>query len=147
MPVSLTATPPRALGALKAGLGLTVLATAVPLIDLVTLDSLTGHVRAAYPQWSADLVAMDRDAIVIALTVIGALGVAGWLVAIRAVAAGARWARVVTTVLFALGAVIALTTLSLSGGAYENVVPYLYGTLGALPVAAGAVAVARVWRP
>ncbi|MCF6473291.1 hypothetical protein FAF44_33635 [Nonomuraea sp. MG754425] len=130
---------------LYAGLALSVLVTLVPLLDLVTADSLTGHVRAAYPDWPPELVAADHDAIVSYLTVAGVLGVAGWLWTIRA-AAGGRRVRALATTLFSLGACVALVNLTLSGGAYDRVVPVLYGTLWLLPVVAGAVVVARAWR-
>jgi O-antigen/teichoic acid export membrane protein len=145
----MTATTSRAappLGALKAGLALTVLVTLVVLADLATIDTLTAHVRAAYPQWPADLVAADRNAIAGYLIATGVLGAAGWLVILRGVARSRRWARPVATALFAVAALLALTNLGMGGAAYTVVVPYLYGTLSLLPVVAGAVALVRMWR-
>jgi hypothetical protein len=137
------ATRPRT--ALYAGLALTVAATLVPLVDLVTADTLTDHVRSAYPSWSADLVAKDRNAIVGYLAAVGVLGAACWLWAIRSV--GRRSMRRTVTVLFAVGACTLLFDLSYSGGAYDRIIPALYGVTGLLPALAGAVAVVQVWRP
>lgn len=145
-PTQTRPSPPRRPYAMYAGLALTAAATLVPLIDLVTVDSLTDHVRAAYPYWPADLVAGDRNAIVIYLSAIGLLGIAGWLWAIWAVAKHKRTARLVTTVMFVLGASIALIDLNFSEAAYDRVIPPLYGTLGLLPSLAGLVAVILVWR-
>jgi len=145
------AAPPRrpatyARPALLAGLVLTVLATIAPLIDLLTVDSIGDHVRAAYPDWSADLVAKDRNAITIYLVAVGVLGLAGWIWSLIAVARNTRRVRAITTTLFILGATIQLTTLSVGGEAYTTIVPTLHGVLGVLPSLAGLAAVIGVWR-
>lgn len=137
---------PRCPYAMYAGLALTAAATLVPLIDMVTVDSLTDHVRAAYPYWPAALVTGDRNAIVIYLCVIGLLGIVGWLWAIRTVAKHKRTARRVTTVGFVLGTGVALFDLTFSGGEYDRVLPPLYGIIGLLPSLAGLVTVLWVWR-
>ncbi|ADD45818.1 hypothetical protein [Stackebrandtia nassauensis] len=129
-----------------AGLAVSVLALAVPLIDLATADSLTAHVRAAYPDWSASLVAADHNAIIVYLSIVNGLGVVGWLSTIRGVTKGAKWARITGTILFGLGALVALYNVSATGGEYANVIPYPYSTLGLLPVVVGAAAVVMVWR-
>jgi hypothetical protein len=132
--------------ALFAGLALTVLATIAPLVDLLTADSIGDHVRAAYPGWSADLVSKDRNAITVYLVAVGVLGLAGWLWSIVAVAHGNRRVRGLSTTLFALGATIQLTTLSIGGESYTTIVPTFHGVLGLLPSLAGLVAVVGLWR-
>ncbi|WP_020580321.1 hypothetical protein [Actinopolymorpha alba] len=132
--------------ALYAGFVLSAIVTLVPLVDLVTADSVAGHVRRAYPDWTADLVSADRNAIVGYLTVVGVLGLVGWLWTIWAVTRHKRWAPAAVTVMFVLGVCVALLNLGFSGGAYTNVIPYTYGTLGLLPVIPGLVAVLRVWQ-
>lgn len=129
------------------GLALTVIAALAPALDMVTVDTVADHVRNAYPGWPDDLVAADRNAIVGYLAIVGVLGVGGWVWAIVGVRKQARRARLVCTVMFSLGAIMALTDLSFSGGAYTNVIPYLYGTLGLLPAVPGLLAVVRLWRP
>ncbi|MFG3255807.1 hypothetical protein [Streptomyces sp. NPDC048172] len=128
------------------GLALTAAAALVPLIDLATVDSVTDHVRAAYPDWSASDVSKDRTAIVSYLAVVGALGVLCWLWAIRSVGRGSARARAVTTALFAVGACWALYDLTWSSAEYAHVIPVLYGVLGLLPCLAGLAAVVLVWR-
>ncbi|MFG1812176.1 hypothetical protein ACGFIF_00305 [Kribbella sp. NPDC049174] len=144
------AAPPRSPAyvkkALYAGLALTLIATLAPLIDLVTADSIGDHVRAAYPDWSADLVAKDRNAITIYLVAVGALGLAGWLWSIVAVTRGKRRARGISTTLFLIGATVQLIGLSIGGEAYTTIVPTLHGVLGFLPSLAGLVAVVGLWR-
>ncbi|WP_433354626.1 hypothetical protein ACQP25_13410 [Microtetraspora malaysiensis] len=128
-----------------AGLALTVIAAVAPFIDVATVDSITDHVRGAYPDWPADLVAGDRNAIIVYLSVVTLLGVVGWLWTIWAVAKRKRWSRVATTVMFVLGACHALSCLAFSGGQYANVVPYPYGALASLPVLAGLGVVIALW--
>ncbi|THV30012.1 hypothetical protein [Glycomyces paridis] len=136
----------RLLVTLYAGLLLTVAAGVAPLIDIATADSLFDHVRQAYPDWPADTVRQDRDAIAIYLAAVGALGLLCWLGAIWAVAAERRWARGTVTALFALGTLLALTSMTLGGEQYDTIVPPIYGALGLLPCLAGLAAVVLVWR-
>ncbi|GLY70087.1 hypothetical protein [Amycolatopsis taiwanensis] len=128
------------------GLALTAIATLAPVLDMVTVDTVTDHVRNAYPNWPDDLVAADRNAIVGYLAVVGVLGIAGWLLAIAGVRRHARWARAVSTIMFVLGAIIALTDLTLGGAEYSVIVPTLHGTLGMLPTVAGLAAIVLLWR-
>lgn len=128
------------------GLALTVLVTLAPFIDVMTADTISDHVREAYPDWPADNVTADRNAIVGYLGVVGALGVAGWLWTIRLVTRRTRRARLAATIMFTLGAITALTNVSYGSEAYTTFVPGLHGGLGLLPVLAGAFAVVRLWR-
>lgn len=142
----MTTAPTATMRALWLGLALTVLVALVPLTDLVTADSLTTHVRDAYPDWSPATVRGDRDAITIYLVAVGALGALMWLWTIRMVSHGGRGARALATFALTAGACGALTGLVLKAGAYDRVVPALYGALGLLPVLAGAAAVVPLWR-
>ncbi|GAB2945125.1 hypothetical protein GCM10027280_37430 [Micromonospora polyrhachis] len=129
-----------------AGLALTAITTLVPLIDLVTADTLTNHVRAAYPEWPAATVALDRNAIVGYLVAVGVLGIAGWLWTIRGVTRHRNWARTVATIMFVLGVSAALLNLTFTGGAYDNVIPAQYSIPGLLPSLVGLVLVVLLWR-
>lgn len=139
-----TSTP--GLRALWLGVALTVLAVALPLLDLVTTDIVGDHVRAAYPEWAADTVATERMAIVGWLAGSSALGLAGWWMSIRGVRRGKRWVRPVVTTWFALGTIVACMNLSMGGEAYAVIVPSVLGVISALPVVAGAVATVQIWR-
>ncbi|GAA1508806.1 hypothetical protein [Kribbella lupini] len=132
--------------ALVAGLVLTALATAAPLVDLATVDNIGDHVRSAYPQWSAADVNKDRTAIAVYLVAVGVLGLAGWLTTLAGVNRGKRWARWVGTTLFAVGATVALIDMSIGGEAYTTIVPLFHGALGLLPAVAGVFAVLALWR-
>ncbi|MEU5871135.1 hypothetical protein AB0A73_06175 [Glycomyces sp. NPDC047369] len=130
--------------ALWTGLALQLALAVLPLLDLATLDTITGHVEAAYPDWSAGDVALDRNAIAWSLAGVGVLGAVGWLVALARARRGAP--RATVTVLFALGLLTALTLLGTGGEAYDVIVPLGYGLLGLLPVLAGLAALVAVWR-
>ncbi|MEV5987860.1 hypothetical protein AB0L85_23070 [Streptomyces sp. NPDC052051] len=129
-----------------AGLALTAPATLVPLIDIATSDRLTDHVRAAYPDWSADLVAGDRDAIATYLAVVGLLGLLAWASTILGIARRKSWSRAIATTFFVLGGSIAAFDLTYAGGDYSLVIPRLYGLLGLLPAIAGVAALVQMWR-
>lgn len=141
-----TSTHARRLTAMYVGLALTILATVAPLIDIATVDTLSDHVRDAYPNWGPDTVAADRNAMVIYLVVTGVLGTVMWGLSIWAVTTGRRRARALATTGFAAGAIVALMNLSLSGDEYDVILPYLYGTLTLLPCLPGLAAVIHLWR-
>lgn len=129
------------------GMALTAVLMLAPMVDAVTVDSIAGHVRAAYPNWPDRLVAQDRTAIVAWLGAVGLLGVGAWLWAILSARRGSRSARWVSTVMFTLGLIVSLIDLSVGGGPYQQVVPITYGLLSLLPVAVGLVAVVLLWLP
>lgn len=132
--------------ALQIGLALTVLAVALPLVDLVTTDIVGDHVRSAYPQWDGDTVATERTAIVGWLAGSSTLGLVGWGMTMLGLRRGKRWVRPVATTWFLLGIVVAGMNLSMGGAAYAVIVPSTLGLVSALPVIAGAVAVVQLWR-
>lgn len=140
-----TARPRRpARWALYTGLGLTLLAALAPLIDLSTAGTIADHVREAYPAWDEATVRLDRNAIAIYLAVTGGLGVVFWVVSI--IGAGRMWGRIVATIAFASGLLIALMNLSIGGEGYKVIVPTVFGVLTLLPCAAGVFALVAVWR-
>ncbi|MFF9347047.1 hypothetical protein [Streptomyces sp. NPDC014734] len=147
---TITNRPPSADGrrstAMYVGLALTALAALAPLLDIATVDTLSGHVRDAYPDWGPDDVAADRNAIAIYLVGTGVLGTLLWLLTIRGITAGRRWARAVTTTAFAAGMSVALMNLGLGGEKYDVIVPYAYGMTTLLPCVAGLVVLVSVWR-
>ena len=142
----MTTSPTATTRALWLGLALTALVALAPLIDLATADTLSAHVRAAYPGWSQATVRGDRDAITVYLVAVGALGALMWLWTIRMVSRRSHGSRAFATFAFAAGACLALTHLVLGGGRYDTVVPTPYGVLGLLPVLAGAAALVPLWR-
>ncbi|MFJ2900558.1 hypothetical protein ACIO87_37580 [Streptomyces sp. NPDC087218] len=146
-PAAPAARPPGApVGVMYVGLALTAVTAIAPLVDAVTVDTIAGHVRAAYPDWGPGPVGQDRTAITVYLAVTGGLGVLLWLLVIRAVAAGRRWARTAATSAWAAGMTVAMVDLGMGGERYEVIVPVGYGVLTLLPCVAGGVAVVRLWR-
>lgn len=138
---------PRWPAAMAAGLILNVIATVAPVVDIATVDTISDHVRAAYPAWGTASVGADRNAMVIYLVITGVLGIVTWLYVIRAVKVGKRWARAAATSAFAVGMLLALVNLTTGGGQYDVILPTGYGVLTLLPSLAGLVAVVSLWRP
>lgn len=138
---------PRWPAAMTAGLILNVIATVVPVVDIATVDTISDHVRAAYPAWGPASVGADRNAMVIYLVITGVLGIVTWLYVIRAVKAGKRLARAAATSAFAAGVLLALLNLTTGGGQYDVILPAGYGVLTLLPSLAGLIVVVSLWRP
>lgn len=136
----------RTLPALYTGLALTVFATVAPFADRATTQVLAGHIRAGYPTYTAADVDIAATTYVVHLSVVGALGVLGWLWTIRAVTAGRRWARGLATALFAIGTSIALFDLLVVDTSGDTGLPPLLGWVGMAPSVAGLLAVATLWR-
>lgn len=128
------------------GLGLTVIATLLALLDPQLTDSVADHVREAYPQWDASTVSTERTAIIGWLVGTGALGIIGWLSSIWAVRTARRWAFWFAATWFALGVLTAGLTLGTGGEAYDVIVPAPLGVVSALPVLAGIATLLGLWR-
>ncbi|WP_326699299.1 hypothetical protein OG909_19550 [Streptomyces sp. NBC_01754] len=130
-------------GTMCVGLGLTVIAMIVPYLDR---GLLADHVRDGYPTYSQTRVDSAVSTYLILLTVVGALGVVAWLGTIWAVRAGKRWARPTATVMFLLGATIALTGLLTKDTSGDIGLAPALGWAGTAPVLVGLLAVALMWR-
>ena len=135
-----------ALGAMYAGLALTVVAAVVPFIDRATGNVLGGHVRAGYPTYSQARIDSAVMTWLIYLSVLGALGTFGWFLAIRMVRAGKRWARSLATSIFAVGATMALFNLLVRDTSGDAGLPPLLGWVGMMPALVGVVAVTLLWK-
>jgi hypothetical protein len=129
-----------------AGLGLTVLATAVPYIDLGTGHLLADHIRAGYPTYTPARIDTAVSLWLAILTVVGALGVVGWLGTIWATRRGKGWARWAATALLVLGTLLSLTTLLTKDTSGDTGLAPLLGWIGLLPSVAGVWAVRLCWR-
>ncbi|WP_433353312.1 hypothetical protein ACQP25_08275 [Microtetraspora malaysiensis] len=135
-----------AVGAMYAGLGLTVVAMIVPWIDRATGNVLAGHIRAGYPSYSQERIDTAAMTWLVCLSVVGALGIICWFFAIWAVRAGKRWGRSVATLVFALGVSIALFTLLVRDNSGDTGLPPLLGWVEMVPSLAGLLAVVLLWR-
>ncbi|WP_232265443.1 hypothetical protein [Streptomyces pactum] len=141
--------PPRArgaLGAMYAGLALTVLATLAPYADRGTTHLLADRIRAGYPGYSPARIDSAVTTYLVVLTAIGALGVLAWLTAAWALRAGKRWARPAATALFVIGTGVGLTGLLTEDTSGETGLPPELGWAGMAPCLAGLVAVVLLWR-
>ncbi|MFI5490050.1 MULTISPECIES: hypothetical protein [Micromonospora] len=135
-----------AIATMYAGLGLTVVAMVVPLLDRATGNMLADHIRAGYPTYSPERIDTAVTTYLGYLSGLGVLGIACWLWTIRAVRAGRWWARGATVVMLALGVLIALFNLLVRDTSGDTGLPPLLGWVGVLPSLAGLVAVALLWR-
>lgn len=118
------------------------------IMYLLTVDSISGHVRDGYQNWPVSKVDQDqdRDAIVAWLAVIGLLGSGTWYWAIRSLRRSAARAGIVVTTAYAPGLLVVLMNLSVGGDGYRQIVPLPYGLLWLVPAAVGTIVVGRVWR-
>jgi hypothetical protein len=135
-----------AVGAMYAGLGLTVVALIVLYVDHATANVLAGHVRAGYPTYTQARIDRAVTTYLVYLTAVGAIGIICWLAAIWAVNTGKRWARGAAAVLFVLGTGIALADLLVKDTSGDTGLPPLLGWAGMLPCLAGLLAVVLLWR-
>ncbi|MFL5976304.1 MAG: hypothetical protein ACJ76G_14340 [Solirubrobacterales bacterium] len=118
-----------AIGAMYAGIGLTIVALIVPYIDHATANVLADHIRDGYPTYSQARIASAVTTYLVYLSVVGALGTISWL-SIWAVKAGKRGAHAAATALFALGTSIALTDLLIRDTSGDTGLPPLLGWVG-----------------
>ncbi len=131
--------------ALRFGVGLQVVCLLLPLLDLWVFGSVERHVEAAYPEWDAGEVAMDRNAIVIGLLIVGVLGLAGWLLSLWA-AKRDRGVRATVTTLFVLGMSALGAVAGAGGDPYNQYVPWWLGsTILVLLALPGSAAVLAAW--
>jgi hypothetical protein len=137
---------PSAMAASYGGLALSVAALLVAFVDHATGNVLADHIRDGYPAYSPSRVESAVTAYLIYLSVVGTLGVMGWLATIRAVRAGKRWAPAAATVLFAVGAGVALFDLLVRDTSGDTGLPALLGWVGMLPSAAGLLAIMLLWK-
>jgi hypothetical protein len=131
--------------ALWIGVGLQLVCIALPLLDLWVFGSIARNVESAYPEWGADDVRLDRNAIVVYLVVVGVLGLVGWLGALWC-AKRERWVRASVTTLFVLGMSVLAIDAGASGEAYDRIVPLWLGSaLLVIPLFPGVTALLAAW--
>jgi hypothetical protein len=119
--------------------------TIVPYVDHATSHTLADHIRAGYPTYTQARIDTAATTYLVYLSVVGVLGVAAWLAAIRAVTSGKRWARGAATAMLALGTGIALIDLLVKDTSGDTGLSSLLGWVGLLPCLPGLVAVTLLW--
>ena len=134
-----------AIGAMYAGLGLTVAAMIVLYVDHVTGNLLADHIRVGYPAYTQARIDAAVTTYLVYLSIVGALGIVCWLWTIWAVKAGKWWARGAATAVFTLGTAIALIDLLIKDTSGDTGLPPLLGWAGVLPSLAGLLAVTLLW--
>ena len=134
------------LASLYAGLILTVLSVAFVYVDRAGTGLLAAHLKASYPSYGPTRIEDAVTLWTIVLTVVGALGAVGWILAIWATRRGFRWAGWLMGTLFAVGTVLALYLLTVRDTSGDTGLPIELGLIGLLPSAAGLAAVLLMWR-
>ncbi|MFI2702920.1 hypothetical protein [Cellulosimicrobium composti] len=129
-----------------AGLALTVLAAAYPVVDRATTGLLADHVRAGYPAYGTAEVDAAVTAYVAILAVVGVLGVVGWLLTLRAARTDARWGRWLAAGLLVAGAGVALAGLTVVDTSGDVGLAPALAWLLVLPCLPGLAVVALLWR-
>jgi chromate transport protein ChrA len=81
---------PSLIGAMYAGLAMTVIAIIVPYIDHATSNTLANHIRDGYPAYTHARIDTAATTYLVYLSIIGVLGVVGWLWTVRAIKTGKR---------------------------------------------------------
>lgn len=133
----------RAVVAMYAGLILTVIAVLVVIVDQMSTNVLSRHLRDVYAGYTASEPV--ESAIVAYLAIVGALGTVAWLWTIWAVRRQKRWTRPVATMLFLVASGLALVNLVVEEYGH-TILPTVFGVVGVLPCVAGLVAVLLLWR-
>lgn len=111
------------------------------IIDQTSIHSLAQHVEALYAPHGLH---PDPNVLAGYLYLTGAVGIVLWPIAIRGASGRKRWVPVVATIVFLVGAILAVFTLVVSE--YETpLFPTLRGVLGLLPSVAGLTAVIVLW--
>lgn len=134
------------IGALYAGLALTLASAIAPYLDRVTGGVLAAHIRDGYPTYTQQRVDSAVTTWLVILSVVGALGIAGWIWTIWAVRVDMAWARWAATALLAFGTSLTLTVVLLKDTSGEVGLAPLLGWITVLPVLAGLGAVTMLWR-
>lgn len=136
----------KAILSILVGFALTLGSVFYIAIDAMTTNRLTDHVRAAYPTWPQSDINADKIAIASYMVGFGVLAMVAWLWSAWAANKEKPWARVAITTVFIVGTSLALMNATLSGGAYDQIVPTIYGVAGLIPSIAGLVTVILLWK-
>lgn len=128
------------------GLALTVLAAVVPVVDVVTLDLLAGHIEQGYPEFTDARVNQAVTTYLVLLTSVGVVGAVCWLVAIRGQRAGRPWVLAFAATAWLGGTALGLLGLLARDTSGDTGLPTLLGVLGVLPALPGLVVVVALAR-
>ncbi len=133
-------------GAMYVGLVLTVLVALIPLGDHVAGNVLADHIAAGYPSYSQREIDSAASMYLVLLSIVGALGIVGWLVGVRA---AVRWPRAVagsvTTLLLVAAVGVALTGMFVPDTSGDTGLPLSLSWWLLLPCVPGLYAVAQLW--
>ncbi|HJF77015.1 MAG TPA: hypothetical protein K8V63_09715 [Brevibacterium linens] len=124
--------------ALWVGLGLTVLAIVSAQLGRPLIGE---HIRSGYPSMPQAEITSGVNFYAASLTIVGVLGVLGWVATIWRAHRGSRRIRWAAVVLALTGTSVAAFALLVQDTSGDTGLPPLIGTIGLLPCAAGLIAV------
>lgn len=127
--------------ALRVGLALSLASIVGLFIDQTIAHSLAEHVRAQYSPYGS---VPDPNVLFGYLYATAGLAAAGWLVALRGVRGGRSWVRLFASLMFLVGAMLAVFNLVITEHG-TLIFPVLWSVLGLLPSLAGLVALSLLW--
>ncbi|HLU71783.1 MAG TPA: hypothetical protein VKZ82_06365 [Nonomuraea sp.] len=133
------------LALMYAGAALTAFAALFPFIDRATATVLADHIRAGYPAYEPGAIDAAVTAYLILLSVVGALGLLGWISTIWAARAGKRWTPWLAIGLLATALCVSIAALTTQDTSGDVGLAPLLGWLLVLPCVPGLVAV-TLWR-
>lgn len=128
------------------GLVLTVVALVYPFIDRGTTHVLSEHIRAGYPSYSAARIDQAVTSYLVISSIVGGLGVLGWLSTMWAARTGKRWAPLVASVVFLVALCLALAGLTVKDTSGDVGLAPLMAWLLFLPCLPGLAAVVQLWK-
>jgi uncharacterized BrkB/YihY/UPF0761 family membrane protein len=137
---------PAAVRAMYVGLGLTLVALIFPFIDRSATQLLADHIQGGYPSYSPSQIDTAATVYLTILSVVGALGVACWLLMIWAARTSKRWTRWAAAAIFVAAVSVALSGLMITDTSGEVGLAPILGWFLTLPCIAGLVAVIQLWR-
>ena len=127
--------------AMRIGLALSLASIVGLLTDQTTMHRLADHVAVQYEPYGA---IPDPNVLFAYLYATAGVGVAVWLLAIRAAQRRRWWVPLLATATFIVGAVLAVFNLVVSEHGTQ-IFPILWSVLGLLPSVAGLAAVTLLW--
>jgi hypothetical protein len=144
MRVSTSSRP--SIAVMSVGLALTVIGTVVPFLGGPTGSLVAQHLKAGYPEYGRSRIDAAVLVYLVALAILGGLGVITWVVSMILARTSPRAARWVSTTALVVGTALALFDASIRDTSGDTGLPLSVGLLGLLPSVAGLAAVVLIWR-
>jgi hypothetical protein len=104
------------------------------VVGLTTLSSTKSQIKSQHPGWTTAQVNSSMHVVIGSLIVSGLIGAALWLWMAQACKAGKSWARVVSTVLFAIDTVDVIAGAAVPGGSVTRIYAIIVWVIGTVAI-------------